>query len=136
MAVIQNVSAQVSRDLNLLQSLHAEYKASANLTTLQKIQSVISDMDQNLPTLLQSAHISNALLSARISAAVNLILSTVNNFAALMLQAAPQSAPTTARKLITEPPNAAQLKQRWNQQVCAASGSEAFDVALTNCAMR
>src|SRR5436190_2759571 len=44
----------------------------------------ISDMDQNLPTLLQSAHISNALLSARISTAVNLILSTVNNFAALM----------------------------------------------------
>ena len=41
-------------------------------------------MDQNLPTLLQSAHISNALLSARISTAVNLILSTVNNFAALM----------------------------------------------------
>jgi hypothetical protein len=75
-AVIQNISAQASRDLNLLQSLYAEYKASANLTTLQKIQNVISDMDQNLPTLLQSAHISNALLSARISAAVNLILST------------------------------------------------------------
>ena len=135
-AVIQNISAQASRDLNLLQSLYADYKASANVTTLQKIQSVISDMNHNLPALLQSAHISNALLSARISAAVNLILSTVNNFAALMPQAAPQSAPTTGRKLITEPPNTAQLKQGWNQQVCAASRSEAFDVALTNCAMR
>ena len=39
-AVIQNISAQASRHLNLLQSLYAEYKASANVTTRQKIQSV------------------------------------------------------------------------------------------------
>jgi len=31
-AVIQNISAQASRDLNLLQSLYAEYKANANGT--------------------------------------------------------------------------------------------------------
>ena len=31
-AVIQNISAQASRDLNLLQSLYADYKASANVT--------------------------------------------------------------------------------------------------------
>lgn len=130
-AVIQNISAQASRDLNLLQSLYAEYKANANATTLQKIQSLISDMDQNLPALLQSAHISNSLVSARIAAAVNLILSTVNNFAALM----PQTAPATGRKLTAQPPNASQLKQQWNQQVCAASGSEAFDAGLTGCPM-
>jgi hypothetical protein len=58
-AVIQNISAQASRDLNLLQSLYAEYKASPSATTLQKLQSVISAMNQNLSALLQSAHISN-----------------------------------------------------------------------------
>ena len=51
-AVIQNISAQASRDLNLLQSLYSEYKADPNGTTLQKIQSVISDLNQNLPALL------------------------------------------------------------------------------------
>src|SRR5205814_7788947 len=85
-AVIQNISAQASRDLNLLQSLYNEYRASPNNTTLQKIQNVISGLNQNLPALLQAAHISNPTLSARVSAAVNLIISTVNSVASLMPQ--------------------------------------------------
>jgi hypothetical protein len=56
-AVIQNISAQASRDLNLLQTLYGEYKANPSATTLQKIQNVIADLNQNLPTLIQSAHI-------------------------------------------------------------------------------
>jgi hypothetical protein len=58
LAVIQNISAQASRDLNLRQTLYSEYKANPNSTTLAKIQNVISDLNQNLPSLLQSAHIS------------------------------------------------------------------------------
>src|SRR5438270_13205851 len=41
-AVIQNISAQASRDLSLLQSLYSEYKANPSATTLAKIQNVIS----------------------------------------------------------------------------------------------
>jgi hypothetical protein len=96
LAVIQNISAQASRDLNLLQTLYSEYKANPTTTPLAKIQSVISDLNQNLPSLLQSAHISNALLSAPITAAVNLILTTVNGFASLMPQS-PTAAPASAR---------------------------------------
>jgi hypothetical protein len=126
-AVIQNISAQASRDLNLLQTLYSEYKASPNPTTLQKIQSAISDLDQNLPTMLQSAHISNATLSARIAAAVNLILATVNSFAALM----PQAFPATARKTPPSPLlHAKDLKKQWNQQVCAPTGNPALDTAF------
>jgi hypothetical protein len=51
-AVIQNISAQASRDLTLLQTLYSDYKANPSKTTLQKIQNVISDLDQNLPALL------------------------------------------------------------------------------------
>jgi hypothetical protein len=143
-AVIQNISAQASRDLNLLQSLYAEYKASPSATTLQKIQNVISDLNQNLPALLESAHISNPTLAAKITAAVNLILTTVNNFAALM----PQSAATTATMLprirqnapskadIFPPPSAQNLKKQWNQQVCTATGDPLFDAGLDNCAIR
>src|SRR5712692_7783928 len=61
-AVIQNISAQASRDLNLLQSLYSEYKANPSGTTLQKIQNVVSDLNQNLPALLESAHLSNPTL--------------------------------------------------------------------------
>lgn len=131
-AVIQNISTQASRDLNLLQSLYAEYRASPSATTLQKIQNVISSLNQNLPALLESAHISNATLSARIAAAVNLILSTVNNFAALI----PQNVPATSRKSPSAPPNAAQLKQQWNQEICAATGNDAFDSAFAGCIIR
>jgi len=131
-AVIQNISAQASRDLNLLQSLYAEYRANPNVTTLQKIQNTISDLNHNLPALLESAHISNSTLSARIIAAVNLILTTVNNFAALM----PQSSPATSQRALIAPPNVKQLKQQWNQQICATSGNAYFDAALINCAIR
>jgi hypothetical protein len=127
-AVIQNISAQASRDLNLLQTLYGEYKANPSATTLQKIQNAIADLNQNLPTLLQSAHISNPTLSARITAAVNLILTTVNSFAALM----PQSSAATARKGPTHSLlHANDLKKQWNQQVCSPTGSPALDAAFT-----
>lgn len=132
-AVIQNISTQASRDLSLLQSLYADYKANPSTTTLQKIHNVISGLNQNLPALLESAHISNSVLSARITAAVNLILSTVNNFAALM----PDNTTATSQKAhATAPPSAKDLKKQWNQQICAASGDPAFDAGLTGCAIR
>ncbi len=132
-AIIQNISSQASRDLNLLQSLYGEYKANPSATTLQKIQNVISDLNQNLPALLQVAHIGNPLLSARITAAVNLILTTVNSFAALM----PQTAPSTSQKITTTPPpNAKDLKKQWNQQVCAPTGNSAMDAAFVQSQLR
>lgn len=132
-AVIQNISVQVSRDLNMLQSLYTDYKANPNAATLQKIQTVISGLNQNLPALLESAHISNSILAARVTAATNLILTTVNSFAALM----PKNAPATSQKAkAATPPSAKELKEQWNRQVCAASGNPAFDAGLGNCPIR
>jgi hypothetical protein len=136
-AVIQNISAQASRDLNLLQSLYSEYRANPNGTTLQKIQSVISDLNQNLPALLQSAHIGNPVLSARIAAAVNLILTTVNSFAALIPQPPPSvSASTSQKAQASQPPSAKDLKKLWNQQVCAPTGNPALDTAFAHSVLR
>jgi len=132
-AVIENISAQAGRDLNLLQSLYSEYKANPSSTTLQKIQNVISDLNQNLPALLQSAHIGNPVLSARITAAINLILTTVNSFAALM----PQTSASTSQKVSTlPPPGAKDLKKLWNQQVCAPTGNSAMDAAFAQSVLR
>ena len=132
-AVIQNISAQASRSLNLLQTLYSEYKAGPNATKLVKIQNVISSLNQNRPALLESAHISNSLLSTRISAAVNLILTTVNSFAALMPQS---SAPTSRRMQPTSLPDTKDLKLQWNQQVCAPSGNRTMDEAFAQSVLR
>ena len=132
-AVIQNISAQASRSLNLLQTLYSDYKARPRASTSQKIRNVISDLDRNLPALLQSAHISNPVLSARVTAAVNLILSTVNSFAALI----PQPSPATSRLVVPASlPEAKDLKRQWNQQVCAPTGNPAMDEAFAHSIIR
>ncbi len=131
---IQNISAEASKDLTLLQALYNSYKANPSPDTLQKIESLIQDTNQNLPALLQAAHINDPALSARITAAVNLILTTVSSFASLIPQA-PTVAPRTARQN-TAIPRAKDLKRQWNQQVCAPSGKPALDAALAERALR
>jgi len=132
-ATIQNISAQASRDLNLLQTLYTEYKANPNSTTLQKIQNVTADVNQNLPALLQAAHISNPTLSARVTAAVNLIVPTVNSVAALM----PQTSAATSRKLNAQPLlQAKDLKKQWNLQVCSPTGNSEMDEAFAQNILR
>ncbi len=129
-AAIQNISAEASKDLTLLQTLYNQYKANPDNGTLQKIESVIGDISQNLPALLQASHISDPTLSARITAAVNLILTTVSSFAQLIPQtAAPAGSRKNARQSVVIP-KAKELKKQWNQQVCAPSGNSALDAAF------
>jgi hypothetical protein len=113
---VQNISAEASRDLSLLQSLYNEYKANPNANSLQNIQNTIDKITQSLPVLLQSAHVSDPTTAARLSAGVNLILTTVSSISALM----PQKAPSTSQAVVKiTVPNAKELKKQWNQQVCA-----------------
>ena len=135
-AEIQNVSNEASRDLNLLQTLYNEYEATPSPSTIQKIQNAIADINQNLPALLQAAHISDPVVSTRVTAAVNLILSTVNNFAALIPQTA---GPVTAQKVMRRPrtlPHASDLKKQWNQQVCGPTGKAALDASFAPCEVK
>lgn len=131
---VQNISAEASRDLSLLQSLYNEYKANPNASTLQKIQSTIANINQNLPALLQSAHISDPVTAARVSAGVNLILTTISSFAALMPQANPATSQTIAGVKIAIP-NAKQLKAQWNQEVCGGVANAAT-TAMNACVVR
>jgi len=127
-AAIQNISAQASHDLNLLQSLYNEYKQAPNASTVQKIQDAVTDINQNLPALLQAAHISNAVLSAKVAAAVSLILTTVNSFALLMPQSSAAAAQVSPQKAAL--PHAADLKKQWNQHICGASGDAGVDAGF------
>jgi hypothetical protein len=65
-AAIHRTSAEASKDLTLLQSLYNAYKANPNPDTLHRIETLIQDVNQNLPALLQPAYISDPAVSARI----------------------------------------------------------------------
>jgi hypothetical protein len=135
-AAIQNISAQASKDLNLLETLYNEYKSNPSTSALQKIQSVIADINQNLPALLQAAHLGDPVLSARVAAGVNLILTTVASFAALIPQTTGQP---TAQKITQQKfaiPKASDLKKQWNQQVCGPTNNPALDFSTAGCTLR
>ncbi len=145
-AAIQNISTEASKDLNLLQTLYNQYNASPNTGTLQEINKVVSEISQNLPALLQAAHVADPTLAARLAAGVNLILTTVTSFASLIPQtpilqvATPQLGSRTSlqksgSKAIVIP-HAKDLKKQWNQQVCSRTGRAALDAAFEGCALR
>jgi hypothetical protein len=119
-----------------------------------------ADVNQNLPASLQAAHINHAALSTRITAAVNLIVTTVGSFAALIPQsvasaragsatsgsadartvrqgAGQQNAPRP-NAVSPKPaiPGPKDLKKLWNQQVCAPSGNAALDAVLSERALK
>ncbi|MGA8491632.1 MAG: hypothetical protein WB711_14490 [Terriglobales bacterium] len=135
-AAVQSISAQASKDLNLLATLYNEYKANPSVSTLQKIQGVIADINQSLPVLLQAAHLSDPVLSARVAAGVNLILTTVASFASLM----PQTSTQIAAQKVTSPqvaiPKVSELKKQWNQQVCGPTSNPALDFNAAGCKVR
>ncbi|MGO9127308.1 MAG: hypothetical protein ACLP6G_20765 [Terriglobales bacterium] len=137
---IQNISAEASKDLNLLQTLYKQYQATPTASALQKIQSTVADINQNLPALLQAAHIGDPMLAARMAAAVNLILATVTSFAALIPQAPGMA---TSRKTATATagrksaiPQPQDLKKQWNQTVCGATGKASLDSAFSVCPVK
>ena len=137
---IQNISAEASKDLNLLQTLYNQYQANPTASALQKIQSTVADINQNLPALLQAAHIGDPVLAARMASAVNLILATVTSFAALIPQA---SGMPTARKAAASLrerrqtiPQPQDLKKQWNQTVCGATGKASLDSAFSVCPLK
>ena len=132
---IQNISSEASKDLTLLQTFYNDYQASPSADTMQKIENVIADINQNLPALLQAAHISDPTLAARVTAGVNLILTTVSSFASLIPQTAAPATAQKTQKSITVP-KAKDLKKQWNQQVCAPTGKTGLDAALMTCALR
>ena len=103
---IQKISAEAGKDLTLLESLYNQYRANPSADTLQKIESLIQDTTQSLPALLQAAHVSDPALSARITAGVNLVVTTVNSFASLIPRVSSSALARTARQrtVVPRPP--------------------------------
>ncbi len=135
-AAIQTISDQASKDLNLLATLYNDHKANPSASAMQKIQSIIADIDQNLPALLQAAHIGDPVLSARVTAGVNLILTTVASFASLIPQTSTQLTAHKANQRPASIPKASDLKKQWNEQVCGPTSNSALDFSSAGCVVR
>ncbi len=135
-ATIQNISAQAAKDLNLLESLYNQYNSNPSASGLQKIQTAIADINQSLPALLQAAHIGDPVLSARVAAGVNLILTSVASFAALIPQTSAQLISQKAAHPAPAIPKANDLKKQWNQQVCGPASNSALDLSATGCTVK
>jgi hypothetical protein len=133
-SAVQNISAEASKDLTLLQTFYNDYKANPSTGTRQNIEKVITEINQNLPALLQAARISDPTLAARVTAGVNLILNTVSSFASLMPTTAASTSQKTGRGISI--PKAKDLKKQWNEQVCRPTGNSGLDAAFTTCALR
>lgn len=120
-AIAQSVSAEATKDLNLIDKLYTDYKANPSQGTMTAIENAIADADKNLPALLAAAHVENSDLAARLTAGVQLILDTVGSFAALI--PAPVHPGVIAMKTRVQasgkvkPPKPDDLKKQWNQQV-------------------
>lgn len=120
-AAIQNISAEAGKDLSLLQTLYNDYKESPSESGMQKIEVAIGTLQQNLTGML-AAHISDPATAQRVTAGVNLILSTVESFAALMPKTEKKASPRLASKpganVAHQVVSAKELKAVWNQAVC------------------
>ena len=134
---IQNISTEASKDLNLLQALYNDYRANPSQSGLQQIEGTIAEINQNLPALLQTAHISDPVLAARVSTAVDLILTTVTSFASLIPQTmAPPAARRAAVGRKSPLPQPKDLKKLWNHAVCGPAGKGNLDSAFAVCQMK
>jgi hypothetical protein len=123
LAAITAISNEGSKDLTLLQTLYNEYKANPNATTLASIQSTIATIQKNLPALLAAAHIKDTDLLARVTAAVNLIIVTVNSFAALLPVSSSSMKASRRAAKATEVPTPASLKANWRDVVCQGNAA-------------
>jgi hypothetical protein len=135
-AAMQNISSEAARDLTLLQTLYNEYKAAPNTSTIQKIQNAIADANQNLPALLKAAHIADPALSARVTAAVNLILDTVNSFAALIPAPATPAVAHAAMRKAASVPRPDEIKKQWNLRVCGSAEGGSIDPVTRGCLLK
>jgi len=84
----------------------------------------------------QQAHIGDPVLSARVAAGVNLILTTVASFAALIPQTSAQPTLQKVARTQVPIPKASDLKTQWNQQVCGPTSNSALDFSSAGCRVR
>jgi hypothetical protein len=134
---IQSAGAQAEADLQLMQSLIAQYQevdASAQPGLLNQIQAAMSAVQLTLNGLLPALHITDAATQAKVTAVVGLVLSEVESLVAIVPLINPNASPAmmsmAARQVKKQPPlTADQFVKSYNATIAAKTGDTVLDHA-------
>ncbi|MFZ0817877.1 MAG: hypothetical protein WAM78_20300 [Candidatus Sulfotelmatobacter sp.] len=134
---IQNAGAQAGADLQLMQSLIAQYQkadASAQPGLLNQIESAMSGVRTTLTSLLPALHIKNATTQAKITAVIGILLSEVQSMAAIVplvsASASPEMVTMAAQQVRKQAPlTANEFVSSYNATMTAKTGEAELDQA-------
>jgi len=134
---IQNAGAQAGADLQLMQSLIAQYQkadAAAQPGLLNQVQVAMSTAQSTLNNLLPALHIKDAATQAKITAVVGILLSEVESVAAIVPLVNPNASPgmmtMAAKQVKKQPPlSASEFVSSYNETLTAKTGNAELDRA-------
>lgn len=136
---IQSAGAQAGADLQLMQSLIAQYQkadASEQPGLLSQIQAATSAVQLTLNGLLPALHIKDGATQAKITAVVGLLLSEVESMEAIVPLVKPGASPAmmtmAARQVKKQPPlTANEFVSSYNATLAAKTGNPNLDQAAS-----
>jgi hypothetical protein len=136
---IQGAGTQATADLQLIQSLVAEYqKASAQAQPgiLNQIQNAINTAQSNLAAILPALHIEDAATQAKITAVIGVVLAEMQSLAAIVPLVNPEASTAMvemAKKQVTKrvPLSANEFVASYNATMTAKTGKADLDLATS-----
>lgn len=115
-AAIQHIGDVATQGLQAIYASYQSYTSANATTTIAQIQAACGALTANLKDLLAAAQIKDQMLLNRVTAAVTIIVSTVETFLSLV----PQSkalAKRVSKAALSALPSPSALKQAWAVQV-------------------
>lgn len=134
---IQNAGSQAGADLQLMQSLIAQYQkadAAAQPGLLNQIQAALSTVQATLNELLPALHIKDAATQTKIAAVIGILLSEVESMAAIVplvkAGASPAMMTMEAKQVKKQAPlTAGEFVASYNATMTAKTGNAQLDGA-------
>jgi hypothetical protein len=134
---IQSAGSQAGADLQLMQSLIAQYQnaeAAAQPGLLNQIQVALTTVQSTLNDLLPALHIKDVASQAKITAVVGILLSEAESVAAIVplvkAGASPEMMAMAARQVKKQPPlSANEFVTSYNATMGAKTGNSELDHA-------
>jgi hypothetical protein len=137
--MVQSAGTQAGADLQLMQSLIAQYEkadATAQPGLLNQIQTAMSAVQGTLNGLLPALHIQDPATQAKITAVVGMLLSEVESMAAIVPlvsgSASPAMMTMAAKQVKKQPPlTASEFVSSYNATITAKTGNADLDHAAS-----
>lgn len=132
---IQSAGAQAQSDLELIESLIAQYQkanAAEEPGLLNQIQAGVSAVQSSLSGVLPAVHIKDAATEAKVTAVVGVLLAEVQSVAAMVPGVDSSGSPTSMtfagrRGQVGPPLNAKEFVDSYNATMAARTGNEELD---------